>query len=349
MSDVAGAALLDASLLVGDLPVALAQLATSVGGDGTLLIRTRNSISRAIVSSASIEAPVEAYMRGDRPVDPRAARVNPSLDEGFRLDHDDFSAREIARDPYYQEFLRPIGLGWHACALLARLGNGDEIHLAIKRQIGRGAFTQGDLAPLTRQLPLLRAAVAFTGLLLREDAAEATLQGAGRTIIGFGPKGEAFVIARAAGDEAVLDIRGGALTLVNGAGQAALAKTVADAIGQAQPGAMLLRGPGGRRYAFRLTPWPGAGQAAVTFVGALTALDSSAALPPEWGDAVRALFGFSAGEARVAALVAQGVAVTDIAGRLDLSAGTVRNHLKADFAKTGVTRQIELAVMLARI
>jgi hypothetical protein len=38
------------------------------------------------------------------------------FDPGFRLDYDDFEQGIINRDPYYQEWLRPTGLHWHANA-----------------------------------------------------------------------------------------------------------------------------------------------------------------------------------------------------------------------------------------
>ena len=53
--------------------------------------------------------------------------------------------------------------------------------------------------------------------------------------------------------------------------------------------------------------------------------------------------------ARVAALVGQGKSVVEVAALLASSPGTVRNHLKAVFAKTGVERQSELAALLSRL
>jgi DNA-binding CsgD family transcriptional regulator len=38
----------------------------------------------------------------------------------------------------------------------------------------------------------------------------------------------------------------------------------------------------------------------------------------------------------------------EIAGRHGVSIGTVRTHLKSAFAKTGTTRQAELAILLSR-
>lgn len=57
---------------------------------------------------------------------------------------------------------------------------------------------------------------------------------------------------------------------------------------------------------------------------------------------LRRMFGLTAAEARVAALIAEGVQVADVAETLKISIHTVRTQLKNIFAKTGVGRQNEL-------
>ncbi|SEF09549.1 Transposase [Rhizobiales bacterium GAS191] len=61
------------------------------------------------------------------------------------------------------------------------------------------------------------------------------------------------------------------------------------------------------------------------------------------------LFGLSASEARVTALLSHGWTIQSSALALDLSPGTVRNHLKSVFWKTGVGRQTDLAVLVSGI
>lgn len=64
---------------------------------------------------------------------------------------------------------------------------------------------------------------------------------------------------------------------------------------------------------------------------------------------VRDLLGLTLGEARIAAMVGAGVPPKDAAERLGIAEDTARTVLKRVFAKTGVSRQSELAALLAKI
>lgn len=57
---------------------------------------------------------------------------------------------------------------------------------------------------------------------------------------------------------------------------------------------------------------------------------------------LRRMFDLTAAEARVAALIVEGIPVAEAARRLNISIHTVRTQLKNIFAKTGVGRQNEL-------
>ncbi len=64
---------------------------------------------------------------------------------------------------------------------------------------------------------------------------------------------------------------------------------------------------------------------------------------------VRDVLGLTLGEARVAALVGVGVAPKEAAQRLGIAEDTARNVLKRVFHKVGVSRQGELAALLAKL
>jgi DNA-binding CsgD family transcriptional regulator len=62
---------------------------------------------------------------------------------------------------------------------------------------------------------------------------------------------------------------------------------------------------------------------------------------------IRSLFGLSPGEARVARAIAQGRTIDQIAEESGVSRETVRTQVKAILAKTGTSRQAEMALLLA--
>ena len=66
-------------------------------------------------------------------------------------------------------------------------------------------------------------------------------------------------------------------------------------------------------------------------------------------DQLKAAFGLTTAEAEVACAIAQGVVLTEIAKARGVAVGTVRNQLKTIFTKFGVTRQIDVASIVADI
>jgi DNA-binding CsgD family transcriptional regulator len=75
------------------------------------------------------------------------------------------------------------------------------------------------------------------------------------------------------------------------------------------------------------------------------ALSPKAALPAK---VLEALFDLTPAAARVAALIASGNTIPEAATTLSIKTDTVRVHLKAVYAKTGVHRQAELARLLTK-
>ena len=64
---------------------------------------------------------------------------------------------------------------------------------------------------------------------------------------------------------------------------------------------------------------------------------------------VRDLLKVTLGEARIAALVGAGVRPSEASSQLGITEETVRTVLKRVYAKTGVSRQSELAALLGRL
>jgi DNA-binding CsgD family transcriptional regulator len=62
--------------------------------------------------------------------------------------------------------------------------------------------------------------------------------------------------------------------------------------------------------------------------------------------ACQGLLDLTATEARVAQAIASGAQPQEIALSLGVKIGTIRSHMKTIFAKTGTSRQAELALLL---
>jgi DNA-binding CsgD family transcriptional regulator len=64
---------------------------------------------------------------------------------------------------------------------------------------------------------------------------------------------------------------------------------------------------------------------------------------------LRHIYGLTLQESKVALTVAEGHGLAEAAQSLGLSVLTVRNHLQRVFAKTGTSRQAELAQLIATL
>jgi len=70
-------------------------------------------------------------------------------------------------------------------------------------------------------------------------------------------------------------------------------------------------------------------------------------IPAATAESLRAAFGLTAAEARVAALIGAGASTAEAAATLGASATTVKTHLGRCFDKTGVRSQVGLARLVA--
>jgi DNA-binding CsgD family transcriptional regulator len=334
------------------IAAALQNMAEAANAEGANLTFSYGAIQVAAITSVGLQEHVAHYLAPDRPFDPRPSRVNPSVAESFRLDQDDFSPEEITRDPYYQEFLRPRGFGWHACALLAGAPGAETVNLTLRRTLQQGMFQPDDLAALSAQLPLIRATSAISQMMGGLTGSAAADRDARRAMFGFDRHWRAFVVRTATGAEEVLRIRAGRLVAADSRQQARVGSAIERARAQSTPTTAMLADAEGAAWILSVVP------AAAMVPSWMTPFSSWAVLtpcaPPREVDFARAqhiagLLGLSAAEARVAALIGNARSVKATAQALSTTPGTVRNQLKAIFAKTGVTRQSELVALIARV
>lgn len=347
---LASEATLTAAFTADGMSSALQQIAESVGAEGATMTYSRGETQFGAIFSRALQAYAPYYLQTDRPADPRAARVNPTMSDGFRLDYDDFTEDELRREPFFQEFLRPVGFGWHACALLDLSPAGDAVTLTLRRTLKQGAFEPGELDALMAQLPLLRAATRLTqsmgGLLGPPSAGP---YGSPQSLFAFDASGRACLVDGVS--DGLVKVRSGRLR-ASGPGHAAqIEATTERAHALGRQASTVLVDAEGDWWLFSVMP------AAVGSRDAtLTPFISWAMLTPyapmdhalTRAKQLARVFGLSPSEARVAALVGGAKTIEATAAVLGCASGTVRNHLKSIFSKIGVSRQAELVAILSR-
>ncbi|TIP80247.1 MAG: helix-turn-helix transcriptional regulator, partial [Mesorhizobium sp.] len=129
-----------------DTAMELTQKAT--GSVGALLLDMNGHLPH-IPRSQSTARTHEAYVRDGWIHRDERYRLAPFLARhGIATDLDLFTPDDIAKHPYYQEFLAPFGLRW--CALV-KVAAGDVFWcLSLQRSIKQGPFSPDELAELTQ-------------------------------------------------------------------------------------------------------------------------------------------------------------------------------------------------------
>lgn len=340
-------------------PGVLAAIAGAVHSPGAVLqvhSRADGAVLFAAVGGIE-EAALAEYARNWAAHDPRLAvglsgRVGETIDA---LDHLDVAG--FRDSPIYNEFLGPLGLG----ATLGAIVHADrEIFAAAsaQRALRPHGFDAGEKRCFAALVPHLARAVRIGHDLGAAASARRALSAALDRL----PRGVLLVDARlglrfanryaeevlAAADG--LRVERGALAASAPESTAALRRLVAGAAdptayGPASAGGCLaLARPSLRRpLELLVAPLPpelapvAAGRAAA----ALFLVDPERRLELPL-DVLRQLYGLTPAEARLAALLGEGLGLPEVAARLGISRETAKTYLRAVFAKTGTRRQAEL-------
>lgn len=294
---------------------------------------------------------IDLYLHRREVPDSRHRRVQPSLHEGFRTDFDDFTPREIAADPYYQEFLASVDVAWHAVAALPGLHG--PLVLSLKRARRQGPFERHDIDQFNRMLPALRRAARTAAALgqtridgelaafahLRRGAiwvdADARILGCNDCVRfgdGLTDEGRHLGAARAADRDALRR-----------------AVAVAFAAGGAEAPVVVQRPRGGRPLVVDVIGLPAGDLASPGGRCVLVLVNDpdTGRLPS--ADLLQRACGLAPREAGLALELAHGRSLREAADALGISEQHARQRLKVVFAKTGTARQSELVLLLARL
>ncbi|WP_442583026.1 helix-turn-helix transcriptional regulator [Mesorhizobium sp. ASY16-5R] len=345
-----------AALLSQGWEQALLRFARAAGARDAVLMR--NSSHAMVVGVATEEATetVAAFAAGRAPPNSRYDRVKPDISGGFRIDHDDYTDDLLARDPFYNEFLRPVGLFWHANAVLSS-GANQYVELSLKRQTRAGPYSRADAYTLDAALPELRAAARIAEASMRAEARGMArlLSHRGGTVLEFDGWGR-LVAGQPAGENdpaSPFHSRRDRLCARHPMEQASLDAAIARAVlPPGQIGLASLSGADGRPYVLQVHPIPNRVRdvfLAAAAIGVLIERDPVTAPISLDPGTIQPIFDLTDREADVTCLLAEGVDLASISRRLRISRGTVRSYLKNVFEKAGVSRQAELVALLSRL
>jgi DNA-binding CsgD family transcriptional regulator/PAS domain-containing protein len=289
----------------------------------------------------------EAFMRGWTPK--------------IMLDEDFVAKEDLVKTEYYDGFLKPQDV--HSVMFVRLAARGVEISaISINRPESWGRFEAWEIERAKRLHPHVRRA-----FRVAETLAEAGLVAEGmgaamdRSPCGVIVLDDAGRIRRT---NAVADTRlaeTGGFCVVAGrlsAVQPRAASELQALIGTAASpdlsvragGSMTLTVPG-KRFPLSVTVAPVRSQAHAVFdhrPAVIVCINDPEADTQLSEETLRALFGLTRAEARVAVATTRGGTARQVAATLGLSVHTVRNQLQSVLEKTGASRQSELVSLLMR-
>lgn len=350
----AGDAFVAAALTGDGWEDALTGLSTAAEASGAILMRNVDFFPAAAIWTREIDEPVRDFLAGRAPPNSRQVRARHPISVGFRIDHDDYTDQELKRDPYYQEFLRPRGFFWHANVQLSCV-SGQEVSLSLKRRLQSGPYERRDVAALNSALERLAAAVRIAQRVLDAEASGLTRVLLQRGVPVFELDAWGRVLRAHAEDQGWpgIGIRDRRLIAQDRLAQPAVDLAVMTAVTPPQrPALAVIRDRRGERKLLQVVPVTGRARDIFLATSAVAVLIEPKRRAPavvlDLG-MLRVAFGLTDREAVVAALLAEGLSLPELARHLGLQVGTARNHLKSVFEKTGTTRQGELVALLARL
>lgn len=284
------------------------------------------------------------------------------LQEGDVVIAEEAIGRQWMRSSFYQDYLRPADVR-HLMGTDIYPAEGIECRLRVTRHHGTRPFSREDQALCGRIVPHLKRAIQLHS---RMDCLEArhqllmnTVARARLGIVSFDQTGQLLGMnpeARRLLDERDgIGLRGNTLYVENLSEERELMRLIRQMLGQARPGdsvaaieGLSITRPSGRSklgVLVRSVP-QGRFDRRQRPAVAMFLRDSEASSAATDVEVVRRLFGLTRTEAALAQVLTEGLAVNDVAKRMNICRNTARTHLRSIFFKTGVTRQTQLVRLL---
>jgi DNA-binding CsgD family transcriptional regulator len=272
---------------------------------------------------------------------------------GFATDREVFTEEEFANEPLFTDFLIPLGFG-RGVATAVEVPQGDTIVIHAE-----GPFSRGTLAPkVLRALNELRPHLARSALISARLAFEKA-RGAVETLAGLGMaacavSGAGVVIVANSEferDTAYWTTRlGGVIALQDKRANAMLAESLQSLAHRAAVRSLpIVPQAGEAPAALHVVPVRRSAHDLFANTSAILVLTRASSEPTSATPLLRVLFDLSPAEAEVAAAIAAGETIERFALLRGRSQSTVRNQVKSVLAKTGCSRQADLARVVAQL
>jgi DNA-binding CsgD family transcriptional regulator len=323
----------------------------------TLLLRPPSEEDQVVMlaDGGSLSA-IRSYNEGQFVLDPF---VDLPSREVVTL-HEYLPGEELLDSDFYRIIMEPQG--WYDfLGIDIREDNELDVRFRVGRYRGARAFGEAEKSLARSLLPHLERAIRLQSRISRIEREKAVYAGAMAqlsvaTII-LDEQNRVLSTNDAAAsllrDNDALSLQGERLVLRDVAARGELETLLQEALasrqsaGPAAARAMQVpRGAGRPKLGLVVKTLPGGGaQGRGTPTTAVFVSDPlQAAEPP--GQVISRLFGFTPAEARLAMLLTNGLTLDEASAELGVSRNTARTHLRAVFAKTGVTRQTGLVRLI---
>lgn len=348
-------------------PSTLQVIADCFGDVGAILIYGRDDGSFGVITSASLKTVAAEY---GAHWSERDIRANRARERGYFFkrdvitDRDLLTPADIETDPFYADFLKRHGLQYFAAATVSPDPH-IEVALSIQRARGKPEYSEDELKILERLAPHVETSLRLSIHLMDSQAVSGGM-GAAMARIGIGVfalDSMGRVVSSNAASRALLgdglDVVKERLVLANPAasGEAIAAIRQAldgspEALGRETKPVLVHREPPKRPLVLYVLPIPVSDHANDRFLTrarAVVLLMNPAAAGVADPSLVRDVLGVTLGEARIASLIGSGLSPKEAAEKLGITEETARSVLKRVFSKVGVSRQSELAVLIARL
>ena len=320
------------------------------------LITLGNKQSFQWVSSPNVREDMERFSQSPlRFQNVRPARHFERTPFSFMRDTDLMSEDEIATDPIYTEFLRPIGLGWTVGDMFQE-PSGHTIIFDLIRRIDAGPFQQEDVDRLNALRPHLARAATMTSRLQFEriNAAVQALELVGLPAAVITSGGKVLAANSLLEQFAPQLVITAYDMLIFGFADTNLkfSDTLSRGRFEARPAGCSLPLPRTETQppaVVHLVPVRGNARDIFTHAAyflVATSVDRSKVLNSE---TLQGLFDLSPAEARVARSLAAGNDVMATARQFGLGVETVRTHVKSALSKCGMSRQTDLVASIASL